>query len=251
MVRRRAISPEDKAPSSQKLPLFYQTLVPLTPARHKSLKLGTNRDFSFAATANAIPLTVDEIPTAMRNYPIVLAPGDPATPVALVGFEQGKNTFVDSDGNWQAGTYIPAYVRRYPFGLVRETADAERHVLCADLSSTLFDEDDASQPIFNEDDSAADAATRALDFCQRYVTSTERTRAVMREAEELGLIGPSQVTITRDGVKRKVDGFAIISEEKLRELDDKTLADLVRRGVTTIFAAQQLSMANFSSMGED
>lgn len=250
MVRRRAISPEDKAPDSQKLPLLYRTLVPLTPERHKALKLGEIRDFSFASEANAIPLTVDEIPTAMRNYPIVLAPGSPATPVALVGFEQGKNTFVDGDGNWQSGAYIPAYVRRYPFGLVRESADADRHILCADLSSILFDAGEAAQPLFNEDGSAADAAARALDFCQRYVASTERTRKVMREAEELGLIGPSEVTITRDGVKRKIDGFAIVSEEKLRALDDKTLADLARRGVLTIFHAQQLSLANFSSLGE-
>ena len=250
MVRRRAISPEDKAPASQKLPLFYQTLVPLTPERHADLRMGENRDFSFASTANAIPLTVDEIPTAMRDYPIVLAAGNPATPVALVGFEQGKNTFVDADGNWQKGAYIPAYVRRYPFGLVRESAEADRHILCADLSSTLFETDGSGQAIFNEDKSPADAATRALEFCQRYVASTERTRAVMREAEDLGLIGPSEVAITRDGVKRKVDGFAIISEEKLRALDDAKLADLVRRGVTTIFAAQQLSLANFSHMGE-
>ena len=250
MVRRRAISPEDKAPASQKLPLLYRTLVPLAPERHADLRLGETRDFSFAATANAIPLTVDEIPTSMRDYPIVLAAGDPATPVALVGFEQGKNSFVDADGAWQAGAYVPAYVRRYPFGLVRESAEADRHILCADLSSTLFEQGDSGQPLFNEDGSAADAATRALEFCQRYVAATERTRAVMREAQELGLIGPSEVTITRDGVKRKVDGFAIISEEKLRALDDAKLADLVRRGVTTIFAAQQLSLANFSHMGE-
>ncbi|MEM7472283.1 MAG: SapC family protein [Pseudomonadota bacterium] len=251
MVRRRAVSPDDKAPASQKLPLFYRTLVPLTPERHASLALGTRRDFSFASQANAIPLTVDEIPTAMRHYPIVLAAGNPATPVALVGFEQGKNNFVDADGNWKSGAYVPAYVRRYPFGLVRESEEADRHILCADLSSTLFEQSDEAQPLFNEDGSAADASTRALEFCQRYVGSTDRTRAIMREAEELELIGPSEVTITRDGVKRKVDGFAIISEEKLRALDDAKLADLVRRGVMTIFSAQQLSLANFSSLADD
>jgi len=126
MVRRRAVSPEDKAPSAEKLPLLYRTLVPLVPERHMDLRLNGRRDYSFAAEANAIPLTVDEIPTAMRHYPIVLAPGRTATPVALVGFEQGKNAFVDKDGAWQEGTYIPAYVRRYPFGLVRESAEADR-----------------------------------------------------------------------------------------------------------------------------
>lgn len=250
MVRRRAVSPEDKAPAPEKLPLFYQTLVPLSHERHKDLRLSETRDYGFAAKANAIPVTVDEIPTAMRHYPIVLAAGSPATPVALVGFETGKNAQVDENGQWASNTYIPAYVRRYPFGLVRESSDADRHILCADMSSTLFSEGgDNGQALFNDDNSPAPAAARALEFCQRYVAATERTRAVMREAEDLGLIGPSEVTISRGEQKRKVDGFAIISEEKLRALDDATLAGLARRGVLAIFAAHQMSLANFSSFG--
>lgn len=228
---------------------MYRTLVPLAPERHKDLKLQERASYDFAATANVIPLTVDEFPVAMRHYPIVLAPGDPATPVALVGFERGKNAHVDADGQWTEGAYIPAYVRRFPFGLVRETADAERHILCADMSSPMLSEGDTGQPLFDEDGSPSEAAKRALDFCQRYVTSTERTRAVMREAEELGLIGPSEVTISKGDRKQKVDGFALISEEKLRALDDATLAGLVRRGVTGIYTAHQMSLANFTGFG--
>lgn len=250
MARRRAVDPQDRAPSSDKLPLFYRTLVPLAPERHQALKLQGREDYGFAASANVIPLTVDEFPIAMRHYPIVLAPGDPATPVALVGFERGKNAFVDADGQWAKGAYIPAYVRRYPFGLVRETADAERHILCADMSSTMLSEAATGEPLFDAEGQPSDAAKRALDFCQRYVTSTERTRSIMREAETLGLIGPSEVTITKGDRKQKVDGFALISEDKLRTLDDATLADLTRRGVIGIFAAHQMSLANFTGFGD-
>ncbi|MCY4333680.1 MAG: SapC family protein [Litoreibacter sp.] len=249
MVRRRAVDPEDRAPSSDKLPLLYRTLVPLTPERHQATRLQERQDYGFAASANVIPLTVDEFPVAMRHYPIVLAPGAPATPVALVGFERGKNAYVDENGQWAEGAYIPAYVRRYPFGLVRESETAERHILCADMSSTLLGEGDEGQPLFNEDGSPSDAAKRALDFCQRYTASTERTRAVMQEAQDLDLIGPSEVTISRGDRKQKVDGFALISEEKFRALDDGKLADLVRRGVSTIYAAHQMSLANFSDFG--
>ena len=98
MVRRRAVNPEDRAPSPEKLPLLYQTLVPLSPQRHGSLGLKERGGYEFAKNTNVIPLTVDEIPTAMRRYPIVLAPGVPATPVALVGFERGKNAHVEEDG---------------------------------------------------------------------------------------------------------------------------------------------------------
>jgi hypothetical protein len=71
----------------------------------------------------------------------------------------------------------------------------------------------------------------------------------MREAQELGLIGPSEVTISRGDRKQKVDGFALVSEEKLRALDDATLGGLVRRGVTSLYAAHQMSLANFTEFG--
>lgn len=249
MSRRRAVDPDDRAPNIDKLPLFYRTLVPLAPERHQTLRLATERQFGFAAKANAIPVTVDEFPVAMRHYPIVLAPGSPATPVALVGFERGKNAFVTEDERWMPGVYVPAYVRRYPFGLVRESQDSERHFLCADMSSTALGERADGEALFDPDGTPSDAAKRALDFCQRYAASTERTRAILQEAEDLGVIGPSEVTISRGEQKSKIDGFALVSEDKLRALDDATLADLARRGVLNIFAAHHMSLANFSDLG--
>jgi len=249
MVKRRAVDPKDKAPSPAKLPLMYQTLVPLVPERHAALRLATKRNYQFSATSSAIPITVDEMPTAMRHYPIVFAPGEVATPVALVGFERGINAMIDHDGNWKDGAYVPAYVRRYPFGLVQEEAGSDRRILCADMSSVLLSEGGEGQEMFTKDGKPAEAAERAMDFCQRYHVSMQRTRAVMKEAADLGVLGPSEVTISSGDVKRKVDGFAIISEEKLRALDDKTLAGLARRGVLTLYGAHQMSLANFSDLG--
>ncbi|MEL6523441.1 MAG: SapC family protein [Pseudomonadota bacterium] len=251
MVRRRAVNSEYHNANPSKLPLLYRTLVPLTPEHHANLRLKSERDYGFASQANAIPLTVDEFPVAMRHYPIVLAAGEPATPVALVGFERGINAHVREDGVWQDGTYVPAYLRRYPFGLVRESADAERQILCADLSSVLLTERDEGQALFDEEGQPTEATKRILDFCTGYTVASERSRAVMIEAQELGLIGPSEVTVSRGDTKRKVDGFAIISEEKLRALDDATLASLARRGVLNLFAAHHMSLSNFSGFADD
>lgn len=250
MARRRAVSPEDKAVQPERLPMFYRSLAPLAPERHAALRMRPERDHSVTAESNAIPLTADEFPTAMRDYPIVIAMGDVPTPVALVGFEKGRNDHVDADGKWRDGTYVPAYVRRYPFALLKESKESERHILCADLSSTLFSEGgDDGQALFDDGDMTA-TTERALDFCQRYAAAADRTRSLMKNAAELGLIEPSSVSITRGESRRKVDGFAIISEEKLRNLDDTTLADLARRGILSLFAAHQMSLANFSSLAE-
>ncbi|MEO0702326.1 MAG: SapC family protein [Pseudomonadota bacterium] len=250
MTRRRAVSPEETKQNADTLPVFYKTMVPLSPEQHGGLRLRLDREVGFAATANAIPVLADEFPRAMRDYPIVIADGDTPTPVALVGFEQGKNDQVTADGTWAEGTYMPAYVRRYPFAFLKEKEGSDRHILCADVTSTLFTEDPGQGQALFENGVKTEAIDRTLDFCKRYAAAAERTRQLMEEVRDLGLIGPSSVTITRGEVRRKVEGFSIISEEKLRALDDKTLADLARRGAVTIFAAHQLSLANFSAFGE-
>jgi hypothetical protein len=251
MVKKRAVSPDDNVLDQGKLPMLYRTLAPISPERHGSLGILSDRDYSFASKSNAIPITADEFPRAARDYPIVVASGATPVPVALVGFERGKNDHVDSDGAWRKDTYIPAYIRRYPFAFLRESETSDRNILCGDMSSVLFTEKPTDdQRLFGDEDNTP-SMVRVLDFCKRYELAMDRTRQLMKEVAELDLIGASTVTITRNEKKMKIDGFSIVSEEKLRDLDDKTLADLARRGILNIFAAHQMSMANFSSIGLD
>ncbi|MEM7290386.1 MAG: SapC family protein [Pseudomonadota bacterium] len=249
MAKRRAISREDKALEPKNLPHLYQTLVPLLPERHGSLRLGTKKAFDFAARANAVPLTAEEFPIALRHYPIVFSLGDNPSPLALVGAQLGKNDFVTNDGTWRAGTYIPAYLRRYPFAYVREDAESTRNILCADLSSTLFTPNEQeSRPLF-ENGESAQVINDALTFCNRFEIAMERTRAATKEFLDHDLIGASTVSITRGGKVTKVEGFQTISEEKLRELSDDVLASFVRRGLSGIMHAHFMSLANFSDLG--
>ncbi len=248
MVKRRAISREDKALEPKSLPHLFQSLVPLLPARHGTLHLSNSKSYDFASTANAVPLTAEEFPMALRNYPIVFSGGDAPMPLALVGVTQGTNDFVAADGSWQKGAYVPAYLRKYPFAFVRESKEAKRNVLCADLSSTAFTpKADGARPLFEKDE-PSQVITDALDFCNRFETALARTRAAMTEFSNHGLIGPSTVTISKEGKSLKIEGFQTLSEEKLRELPDDVLAGFVRRGLSSILSAHFMSLSNFSSM---
>ncbi|MEP5761788.1 MAG: SapC family protein [Litoreibacter sp.] len=250
MVQRRAVTREDKEMQPDRLPSLYKTLIPLTADRHKSLHLSETRHYGFAETANAIPLSADEFPQAMRNYPIVFATGDLPTPVALVGYRANKNDFVSKGGSWLEGTYVPAYLRRYPFAYLKESDTSDRQILCADLSSTMFESKETpGRALFNEDNSPSKVLTNVMDFCNRYDIALQRTRAAMEEAKKLDLIEDSTVTIARNGQNIKVEGFNVISEDKLRKLPDDVLASLARRGVLNLFAAHHLSMTNFATFG--
>lgn len=247
MVKRRAVSPQDKKLQPEQLPLLYQTLVPLSPEGQGHVSFENTRDYSFAATANAIPLTADEFPMALKTYPIVFSSGKRPTPLALVGTQRGKNDYVNEDGSWRDGAYVPAYLRRYPFAMVRESDKAERNILCADLSSVMFSNAGSEDRRMFEDGKPSKLLNGVLEFCNRYEVALHRTRLMVEDAQKHELIGPSTVSITRDGKTMKIEGFSVVSEERLRALDDKTLADFARRGVMNIFAAHQISLSNFSS----
>lgn len=249
MVKRRAVSREDKDLQPERLPALYKTLVPLIAERHGNLFLSDVRGYDFARTANAIPLAVDEFPQAMRHYPVVLAGSDVPTPVALVGHAPGQNDHVNDDGSWREGCYIPAYIRRYPFAYLRESETSDRNILCADLSSVLFEPRGEAERALFDQDAPGPVLKGVMDFCNRYEVALQRTRAAMEEAAKLDLIDAASVTVKAQGKALKVEGFSMISEEKLRNLPDDTLAGLARRGVLNIYYGHHLSLTNFSSMG--
>ncbi|HTM76899.1 MAG TPA: SapC family protein [Devosia sp.] len=71
--------------------------------------------FGFARTTQFIPAVIDEFASACRELTIVFVPGpDRPSPVFLVGFTGGRNLMISDAGEW-SGTYVPAFLRRYPF----------------------------------------------------------------------------------------------------------------------------------------
>ena len=104
---------------TENLPPLYQALTPLTAEHHGNLGLAERQDYSFAANSNSFPLAIDEFAAAQRQYPILFTTGSSPMPAALLSVEPGTNPYVGSDGTWKSAAYVPAYLRRYPFMLVR------------------------------------------------------------------------------------------------------------------------------------
>ena len=58
-------------PPPANLPLFYRNLQPLSSSLHGKYRLKPATTAPYFATANAIPLTIDEFVAAQRFFPIV------------------------------------------------------------------------------------------------------------------------------------------------------------------------------------
>ena len=121
------------AAPNQNLPLFYKAIEPLNVTQHGNMKVHAIPATAEISKTHAIPLTVDEFTLVQRHYPIVFSVGDNPIPMALMGLNEGVNVFLGDDGRpREDNTYIPAYIRRYPFLLARLRPDSDELSLCYD-----------------------------------------------------------------------------------------------------------------------
>lgn len=238
------------ANSQQVLPLFYNSLVPLSSQVHGDFGLKNREDMAFTAGTHAIPVTVDEFPVAQRHYPIVFGLGENPAPLALVGLQEGKNLYVGDDNMWEANQYVPAFVRRHPFMLARLQPNSEELSLCFDESSGLVAAD-GEQKLF--DGTAPSELTKnILGFCEQFEQAVMRTRAFMDELAKLDLLMDGEVTINREGLAEPAvyRGFRMVSEEKLQGLRGDQARKLVQSGLLGLIYAHLFSLSLISPLFE-
>ncbi|HEX8191907.1 MAG TPA: SapC family protein [Allosphingosinicella sp.] len=225
------------------LPLFYQDLMPLSSSVHADFRVRNADTAPFLVNAHAIPITVDEFITAQRFYPIVFSVGEAPVPLALMGLNEGVNVFVDNDGRLLGETYIPAYVRRYPFMLAKLQPQAEELSLCFDPSSGLVAAGEEGNRMF-DDQQPNDHLRSILKFCEDFEMAAQRTNAFVRELQEADLLIDGEVTIQPENAQQPFvyRGFQMVSDEKLRELHGDKLRKLNQNGALPLLMAHMFSL---------
>ncbi len=231
------------ASQAPQLPLFYQTLEPLSSSLHANFKTRPSDSAPFLASVHAVPITVDEFVAAQRFFPIVFSVGDNPVPLALMGLNEGVNVFLDNDGKLIGETYIPAYVRRYPFMLARLRPDAEELSLCFDSTSGLVGDFEEGQPLF-QDGQTSEATNAILKFCEEFELSAQRTNAFMKELADMDLLIDGEVSIQPSDSPTPFvyRGFRMVGEEKMRELRGDQLRKINQNGILQLLMAHHFSL---------
>ena len=232
-----------------KPPYGYTEIVPLTTASRVRLQADTLP--SVFHTMNAIPLSYAEIALASRDYPIAFVSGDGERSflaMAILGLEAQQNLFVDEKGTWDANTYVPAYVRRYPFCMARVTAggkeQAER-IACVEKSA-LSDDGEALYDKKGEPLAAWEPTKNLLFEFEADLTRTEEMCATL---QSLGLFEPFSVqAVPKGGAPLEMTGVHRVAEQKLAELTPDNLKDLMQKGVLSRVYAHILSQLNFQRL---
>ncbi|MEO6580656.1 MAG: SapC family protein [Sphingomicrobium sp.] len=234
-----------EAPSGMNLPLLYNDLHPVNSGEHGSMNLKPLLTIPGVGQTHAIPVTVEEFGHAQRVFPIIFSAGDEPVPLALMGLNEGVNTFIDADGKPIGDTpaYMPAYLRRYPFILARLRPDSDELSLCFDPTSGALTEDDG-EPLF-KDGEPSELTKNILQFCEQFETAGLRTQAFMTELKTSGLLMEGEVSIQPEGIDQPFlyRGFMMVDEEKLRNLRGDELRKLAQSGMLPLVYAHLMSLS--------
>lgn len=226
------------------LPLFYRAPQPLNSQVHAGWRLQAG-DAAFAAETPFVPIVVGELAAAARSYPVVFAAGT-AQPLVILGLE-AKNLFV-TDGVWDAQAYMPAYVRRYPFGFIA-TVNPEGFALAIDGDSDRIVRDGTEGAALFEDGQPSELTRQALDFCNAFQAEAAATGAFTAALVEQGLLIDRRADATLpDGRKLGLDGFQIVEAEKFAALADDVVLDWHRKGWLALVHFHLASLDRFQAL---
>ncbi|AUW60377.1 multidrug transporter [Sphingobium sp. SCG-1] len=230
------------APSNA-LPVFYNDLIPLNSQDHADFRFRASDSAPFLTNQHAVPLTVDEFISAQRFVPIIFSSGDNAVPLALMGLNEGINTFLDDEGKLRGPVYVPAYVRRYPWMLAKLRPDSDELSLCFDPTSPtigLFDEGEA----LLQDGKPTEITTNILKFCEDFEQAAARTGQFMADLKSMDLLMEGEVSIQTPGNEQPFvyRGFQMVNEEKLRDMRGDQLRKITQNGMLPLIHAHLFSL---------
>jgi hypothetical protein len=229
------------------LPLFYKKPVALDKKIHADMALAKDLTFDFAAHVNAVPVTMIELPNIMQFYPVAFSSSAPATPLAILGLRDQENLFVTPKGDWAANTYIPAYIRRYPF-IFAKSDDGDRLTLCIDDTAGIMKKG-KDNTLFDASGEPTELTKNALEFCRSYQIAAEQTLEFSNALEASGILIDRHAEIRmNDGRTMTLTGFRQIDEKKYYELPQATIKEWHDKRWTRFVYAHLFSIGNWQRL---
>ncbi|AWI89181.1 multidrug transporter [Methylobacterium sp. DM1] len=233
--------------------LIYERAVPVTRQRHGAWSVKAGASFEFARSVNSVPLMVAEFSNAAAEYAIVFGgAADEIIPVALLGIRDNENLYVSESGAW-SGSYVPAFLRRYPFVFSSDNAnDADAtFTLCVDEDFTGCNDEGRGERLFDADGERTQYLQNVLGFLQAYQVQFQRTKLFVKRLQEFGLLEPMQAQFTlRSGQRSTLSGFSVVNRDRLKALSPEQLAELMQADEMELMYLHLASLRNLTPIAE-
>lgn len=232
-------------------PFGYKEVVPL----HKNQKvrlLAQGEIPEFARTLNAIPISYTEFALAARHYPIVFSSGDGGktfAAVAVLGLAAGENLFYSGEA-WAQRTYVPAYVRRFPFCMAKvklDQVEQQDRLICVEKTYM----DGAGEAMFDANGQPLQKWQTIEKLLTEYEADLERSREMCSILADYGLLeGFTMQANFNQGGALHLTGMHRVDEKKLESLNASQIKNLMRKGLFGRIYLHLLSLENFNVLLE-
>ena len=221
----------------------------LTPEDHRELRIRRDRDAAYGDAVMACVTTPDEFRQVQAHYPILFRRNvetDAFAAVALLGFEDGENLFLE-DGRWDAD-YVPLAIDVQPFLIGGSSPEGGAKQVHVDMGSPriagaegvrVFD--DAGRPTPYLETVAEQLGALDAGWQESGAFFAALRRHDLLEALTL------EVTLG-DGSTNRLVGFHTVNEDRLRALDSDALGELHRDGHLMPLFMAVASIGNFSAL---
>ena len=205
--------------------LFYQEPTLLNREIHKTLKFSASSDYSFTEEVNSVPLTGIEFFEASRDMPVLFSRDDQGNyfPLALLSLMEAGHKQLGDAGRWE-DSYIPAFVRRYPFAL------NDQGTVCFDQQAEQL-KGEEGESLFDEKGENSETLNNILQFLNNYDSQYKNTLDYCAQCKEHELFKPFnlQILLNKDKPLR-LEGLFALDEQKLNELPEDKVGDWFRSG---------------------
>lgn len=229
-------------------PPGYGEVVPFDREKHGSCGYMSANNFAHMSALNAVYVNVAEFPQCIRDYPVVFSANENKgqfTPMIVTALTASKNVFVDEQGNWQDGCYVPAYARRYPFclaDLVNENTNEKQQLVCVDEAAL----DTQADSFFDEQGDASEQWQKFEKFLNEYEAARLTTVQFTKRLAELELFEVFEAQAFHvSGERFHMTGMYRVNEDKLKKLSAKNMKDLLEKNYLRFIYAHLLSLDNF------
>ena len=205
---------------------------------HKDLKINVHRSAELGDGVMHAPIYANEFREIQAYYPIFFYKNEGEAEqhgayqaVALCGFEQGNNLFLNDKG-WDAN-YIPRAQTIQPFLVgFQQGADGEKGtVVHLDMDSSRITQDGDGVSVFMEHGGNSPYLQQVAQDLDLMHQGHSMNKDFIDSLLKYNLLESFTLDIElNDGSKNRLIGYYIIHEERFYDLDAEALLDLNSKG---------------------
>jgi hypothetical protein len=213
---------------------------------HQQLRVITAHGAAYGDDVMLAPTFAAEFRDLQASYPIVFRQSADAAgfePVALLGFQQGENLFLDGS-TWDA-PYVPLMIRRQPFLI---GVNGEELMINIDLDHPRVSSTEG-EPVFLPFGGSTEYLQGVEAVLSSIHNGLQSNLAFIAALRALELLEAFVVDIELDdGSQNRLAGFYTINEERLQGLAGADLERLQRAGHLHAIYMVLASVAQFRGL---